>query len=607
MDARALAAMPLESPAWQRIAERFRAPLDALHEHGVLAWLRQWLRQDGAAVRLQALADGRRRLTDLRHLAELLELEWRRTRSVVQVTDWLDARIDAAAQEKEETRLLRLDSDEGLIRIRTLHGAKGLEYAVVFLPFQWTGRSDDRAVLHEPVPAPGSGHRAYVDLSGSDLSGSDEAAMAHAVLAEDLRLLYVGLTRARRACYVGIARGSTSGKQVPLLQTALGHLLFDAEQADDFASLRRQLDALADGTPEIAVTVLPPEAGDPPVVHGGTEEQPGVEPMPAARLQVVTTFAHVIPDRWRISSYSSMVAGRHALEPTPGVADEPELETIPTAAHTAGTGARAFAAEPDEAAPGEALAGPASASGIRPVLPFHLRFPRGPAAGSLLHDVLERWDHEGDRRQRVDALVRAHGFARAGDDERIDLDALLAWLARVRETPLAPLVPAGMAVEPPTLASLVLHAEVEFAMPLRGGDSTALDAVLRRHGYVAEPLGAQRWQGLLKGFMDVVFAWQGRYVVLDYKSNHLGDDASCYAGEALLDAMRAHRYELQLLIYAVALRRWLRRRGVADARPMGLYWFLRGIDAPGAGLWHHEPSVAVLDELDAVFDGEGVA
>ncbi len=650
MSARELAACPLDSPAWQHIAERFRAPLPTLHDRGVLAWMRQWLREDGAATRVLGHPDGRRRFTDIRHLCELLEAEWRRTRSVVQVADWLDARIDAAAQEKEETRLLRLDSDEGLIRIRTLHGAKGLEYDVVFLPFQWTGRRNDRAVLHErvppslpavaPSPTPRAGspaaspppdrYRAYVDLSGATRAGGDPEALREAVLAEDLRLLYVGLTRARRACYVGVACGGAVGTQVPLQETGLGHLLFPALQSasrgeaklegtaklegkakpeDLRTSLLLPLELLAAGARDIAVDVLPPEAGDAPRLHAATSARAST----AVDRQVVTPFHCEIPDRWRISSYSSIVARRYALEPMPGVADEaavgddglvsaddPATDDLPAPppedSRVHGDGMRDDEAQ---ALPRDPALLPRTTSSP-PGLPFHMRFPRGPAAGSLLHDVLERWDQEGDRRQRVESLVRSHGFARASPEGRLDIDALIDWMRRVREMPIAALAVDG---EAPSLASLRLHAEVEFTLPLKGGDVTALDAVLRRHGYASEALDAQPLQGLLKGYMDLVFAWRGRYVVLDYKSNHLGNEALAYTGDGLLDAMRAHRYELQLLIYAVALRRWLRQRGVADARPEGIYWFVRGIDAPGAGLWHHVPTVAVLDDLDAVFDG----
>ena len=167
------------------------------------------------------------------------------------------------------------------------------------------------------------------------------------------------------------------------------------------------------------------------------------------------------------------------------------------------------------------------------------------------------------------------------------------------------------------LADLQLHVEVEFSLPLDGSavdgrrgsvpSTERLLQVLRRFGYADNALRPDHLRGMLRGtlrgFMDAVFAWQGRYFILDYKSNYLGPTAANYGAADLQEVMRAHRYDLQLLIYAVALRRWLRVRGVPAARPEALYWFIRGIDAPGAGLYHHVPSVEVLDALDAVFNG----
>ncbi len=600
-----LRAHPLDSPDWQRMSDDYRNVLPALHSQGVLAWLRQWMRQRHVGARLRALPDGRRRLTDLRHVCELLELEWRRSSSVLQVLNWLEVRIAEARNDQDENRLLRLDSDEGLISILTLHGAKGLEYGVVFLPTLWTASNRGIRVVHEERGAPETGFQAYLDLDREPgrQDGKREALARREQLAEELRMLYVGLTRARRACFVGISSfvPHASSGALALPDTALGHLLFgavnaganDTQTTDPLsphsltsgeivqALSRLQLDESA-----IAVQVLEPASvlrAAAPVVGAPVGADNGV--IAPATLRV-RTFPGRVRDDWRVTSYSSIVQG--VSDSQPGLADEREAEA------------------------------PSLPSGDAAV---QYRFPRGPVAGTLLHKLLEQWGVErlpldaartqANHLSLIESALRSHGLGRV----EIDIPALAVWIDAVWQAPILPAVlGAGDAGGAACLSTLRLHVEVEFSLPLIGAAddpyrradsanrSELLLRVLRRHGYASGALRPDHLRGMLRGFMDAVFECNGRYFILDYKSNYLGPDEADYAPAQLAEVMRTHRYDLQLLIYAVALRRWLRVRGVT-ALPEALYWFIRGVDAPAAGIYHHAPRAAVLDELDAVFNG----
>ena len=156
--------------------------------------------------------------------------------------------------------------------------------------------------------------------------------------------------------------------------------------------------------------------------------------------------------------------------------------------------------------------------------------------------------------------------------------------------------------------------EMEFLLPIEVLAAPALNRVIQRHDPLsakAGDLGFYTVQGMLKGFIDLVFEHQGKYYVLDWKSNHLGDEVGFYHGEALKSAMADHRYDLQYQIYALALHRFLRSR-IADydydQHFGGVYYlFLRGMDGESEhGIFSAKPSLEFLTDMDRLIDGQSV-
>ncbi|MBA3603113.1 MAG: UvrD-helicase domain-containing protein [Parachlamydiaceae bacterium] len=92
--------------------------------------------------------------------------------------------------------------------------------------------------------------------------------------------------------------------------------------------------------------------------------------------------------------------------------------------------------------------------------------------------------------------------------------------------------------------------------------------------------------GFLKGVIDLIFEFDGKFCILDWKSNWLGPDESHYSESSMQQAMRNHDYHLQARIYKEALERYLK---LIDGRPFEelfggvFYVFLRGLNAEGAG------------------------
>lgn len=264
--------------------------------------------------------------------------------------------------------------------------------------------------------------------------------------------------------------------------------------------------------------------------------------------------------------------------------------------------AAADAGEPDHARPSAA-----SATGVGP---WH-GFPRGALPGNFLHDQLEWLAGVSFAlgRDATLAPVLERRCARAGWGHRSG--DVGQWLQRVCGTPLDALGAGGRGPGVALQALQGTAAELEFWLPSAGLRAAEVDALCRRHilpGRERPVLAARTLHGMLMGFIDLAFEHEGRYGVLDYKSNALGTTDAAYAPHALVAALLQHRYDVQAALYQVALHRLLRARlgsTYAPARHLhgAVVWFLRGLAAPGQGAVWLPPAVDLIEALDAMLAG----
>jgi len=565
-----LAAQAQDEAAWDARVALLRELHGRWQQQGVLAMLRLTLHRLQLPARRLAQPDGERGLTNVLHLAELLQRASTQLEGEAALVRWLADRIAEAQGGRGDDaglgdeRVVRLESDAGLVQVITVHKSKGLEYPLVLLPFAGSCSMDDSSA---PVLA-----RLHDD-GRRTLDLAPDAPLRDAVrqerLREDLRLLYVALTRARHALWLGI--GLPGRGQASLHTSALGHLL-GLDKGVDGAGLGAALQA-----------AWHPIAGE--RLHGQPvlrwREAPDAVPLtPLQRGEAVPplvappAYAATFERRWSVGSYTSVVRG-HATVALGGTPLRDEVDD-----------------SPDEAPPRRAA--PAS---------WHA-FPRGATPGNFLHDQLQWLAEIGfaslDEEGVQDALRRR--CERAGHGERAD--TVLAWMQALVHTPL-PAVEASLGA----LGTCV--PELEFWMPVHRLPAPALDALCRREllpGVDRPALPQRELQGLLMGFADLVFEHGGRYWVLDYKSNALGDDDGAYGPAALRAAMAAHRYDVQAALYTAALHRLLRDRlgdAYDPARQLGgaVYLFLRGIQGRERGCVHLPPSFTLLDAIDAMLDG----
>ncbi|MCK6425913.1 MAG: exodeoxyribonuclease V subunit beta [Burkholderiaceae bacterium] len=642
LDAADLQALRDDEDSWEARQGLLLRLRGVWQRQGVLAMLLQtlhalelparWLAEpagpaDGAFAD-PARRDGERRLTNWLHLAELLQGAAATLQGEQALIRWLAEEIQADAASADE-RILRLESDAELVQVVTVHKSKGLEYPLVFLPFAQAARPVDRRgrqMLELPQDA-GAGlpPGAATGQAGRRIDfrlGKAELALADAErLREELRLLYVALTRARHALWLGVglpARGTSNQLHVG----ALGHLLGAGQKmtpgqaeallqgwaAADPGTRLQRFEALPDPggwqRPR-ASTALPP----PPEYRATFARDWGVGSFSA----LVRDLAPMLPAAVAVpvEEAGGVRAPVGDLDPAgpAGPAGVDELDPIDPVGPVERPERRADALRVERwreelrsaSAQGVAVDGDEATPAAQP---WH-RFPRGALPGNFLHDQLEWLAQEGEAGglafadpadPAVQAVLRRR-CARAGHGERSD--GLLDWLQALLATPLPPLR-APLRDLPARLP------EMEFWMPAERLDSARLDALCRAHllpGRERPALQPRVLNGLLMGFADLVFEHDGRWWVLDYKSNALGEDDAAYTPAALEAAMLAHRYELQAALYLLALHRLLRARlGAAydPAQHLGgaVYLFLRGIAASGAGCVHLRADAALLEALD---------
>jgi len=574
-----------DEPAWERWIVGFRGFHDLWNEQGFIVMIRRLLAEQAVLTRLMSLPGGERRNTNLLHLVEVIH------RAAVDqklgmggVLKWLAQQRDPTTPRREEHQL-RLESDERAVKLVTVHKSKGLEYPVVFCPFAWDGsRIRDRG---EPLAFHGTEVGLTLDI-GSDDRETHRLMAEREALAENLRLLYVALTRARNRCYLIWGRfreGETSAPaylfhggrwapgehEVEALAARLGEM-GDEAMLSDLRALQRA------GVGAIALTE---------VAEVSPEEAP---PLPVAPVELAARNGTVqVEQQWRVASFSALVSAQpHRAE----FADRDQ-------------GTRA---EPSD------LVDPLQPEEGKKTLD-RFAFPGGARSGTFFHEILENLDFSGKEGPPPEDFVaeklEEYAFEPAWRD------SLCSMLARIFA---APLLSYRRDLSLSRIERRDRLNELEFYFPLKQVSPAILQRVFAAHGGPEVPGSipeqSERLQfapvrGYMKGFMDLVFRFDGRFYLVDWKSNLLGNRPEDYRVEALARVMAERFYVLQYHLYTVALDRYLRLRlpGYDYDQHFGgvFYIFLRGVDpdfGPDYGIFRDRPTRQLVEALrETLVDG----
>ncbi|KAI97523.1 exodeoxyribonuclease V subunit beta [Haemophilus influenzae] len=546
---------------WQRWADSFAQYQQTWQRQGILAMLHQILLEQGISERLLSQATGERDLTDFLHLAEILQQAATLHESEAALLSWFEKQIQGEGRQEAQ---IRLESERQLVKIVTIHKSKGLEYDLVWLPFLAVPSKDPSK---KDINIYYSKER---DETLWDIENRNLNALCEETFAEELRLLYVALTRAKYQMAFALPTQfdkKWNALHYVLSQGEIGKEINLSDSKDTETLLQAFKEKMRDNV-EICT-------------------KPNLEAFPALSINTknddlkAAEFTGNIEQDWRITSFTSIeqahrrqnyftesAGKKHAVFDDAKDYDSQNAIEISTALLNE------------------------SESNI-------LDLPRGKQVGTALHRHFENcYFSDLANTEEIDKLRQSLQL-----DETFT-EPLQNWLQQILHTPLSNEIGIALA----DLANKDCIKEMPFYLAIRAHfDVEAFNRALKAHHHLpSEPLQFEQIQGMVRGSIDLVFRHNGKYYLVDYKSNFLGSTLADYNQEALKKEMLHSHYDWQYLIYTLALHRYL--QSVVPhydyVRDFGgvFYLFLRGMNGePQSGIFYDRPSVELITELDGVF------
>lgn len=526
---------------WSAMIERFVSVKETWEKRGLESAFEQLLQDFEIQEQLVSGKNAERRITNVLHLSELLAKAQREHQYFGKaLLKWFYEQLHKEKSDSEDEEL-RLESDEDLVQISTIHSSKGLQYPIVFCPFLWEDTTKPSSPDKADIFSFYKDNAIHIDVSKGlnhpqkqeylDLSLKQE-------MAEEVRLAYVALTRAISACYVFVPNYKS------IKWSPLASILQTPQTRPDYDLITSLLESFEH------VEVSHPKEKVIAKLSNNTAE---VETLSSRTFRRDDVYHYP-----RMLSYSALAEGKKHDEPGRNY-DEMYEEWKPQ--------------KPSKNKFG---------------------FPKGANAGTCLHKIFEdiSFNSPNDLEEAVRNNLEYYGFAEN-------------WLQPVKEW-IFEVLHHSLGESQPPLSSLreedVLK-EMEFFFPVQNIKAEELWKIIRKEG--PKSSSPEQVSGFMKGFIDLIFRVGDTYYILDYKSNHLGDELTDYEHTKLSEAMKDAGYDLQYHIYTLALHRFLKHRmeGYGYEQHFGgvMYLFLRGVDTKvrGSGVFFDKPDFTLIEQLDS--------
>ena len=551
---------------WQRWAEKFAEYQQIWQRQGVLPMLHHLLLAENITEKLLSRPDGERKLTDLLHLAEILQQAAALNESEAALLRWFEKQIQDNGRQEAQ---IRLESERQLVKIVTIHKSKGLEYDLVWLPFLGNAAKDPTKKKLFNLYYDKKQNKTLWDMQDQHLDDLTEE-----VFAEELRLLYVALTRAKYQMAFVLPKAfdkKWNALLYVLTQGEIGRKL-DLPNNWDTQPLLEKFKQLLPN--DVAIELTDVLQASEPLTLNVSQENLSAE-----------IFQGEIEQDWRVTSFSgieqthqrkaylneSAVKKSLIFDDAKDYDASISIENIPE-------NLTELAHDNDE---------------------MVLDFPRGTQIGTLLHRYFEKVpfaqlaENENIEKLCQDLNLAEEQFA-----------AVQQWFEQILSTPILPNDDLALAQinEKQCLKELAFYLNITSHFDVAGFNR----ALATLHHLPSEPLQFDDIQGMVRGTMDLVFSHQDKYYLLDYKSNFLGETLKDYDQTALKKAMLEHHYDWQYLLYVVALHRYLKTRlpHYDYNRDFGgvVYAFLRGMNgSPQSGIFFDKPDWQLIQQLEELF------
>ena len=603
-----------------------RACRDSWEKYGFITAFSQYIYQHDLLCTILETDGGERSLSNYFQIAEIVQsVNSKVVGSNAQLLWFKELVLNNKGELSEDVTKKHLESEQSLVKVMTIHKSKGLEFPIVFTPYEsgfMALKSKDSAIYYDPD----SKQVSYALDRENKINGKTVKDLVEvAALQEQERLLYVALTRAKLANFITLPSCVSLERkpyQSPLKK--LISLVSKDDSADSkgkpskrTAKKSKDKEVEIDTTKDVVVADPQPtlKAVENPELFKKLEtveldESIKVQNSISQDCSVSSLDKGAVDNSFTVTSYSAITSGAHN-DMFASSADEKETSVED---------------------------GDSDDSKDKDLINFN--FAKGSTAGSFLHKLMEivlaKDDVDKADKDSLYNFVNSqlkydfyHLVSKPGDDEDTKNEKIVAlsqWLYDILNANLLPKAKDGNQVKLSNLKALDCARELDYFLPCKDFKVRVLNGIC--HDFYESEVKAfeltsipelpdlkkSNFKGFMNGSLDLVAKFVTetgpKFYMIDYKSNYLGNSYSRYTQQKILKSIFESRYDVQILFYSLALYRFLKTSlpNFSYENDFGgvMYLYLRGMnsfDARSSGQFYVKPSEALIERLDKLFNG----